>query len=33
MTATDDFAWNAFAYTYNNYAREVSRPTACVSAI
>ena len=22
MTATDDFAWNAFAYTYNNYARE-----------
>jgi multiple sugar transport system substrate-binding protein len=21
MTATDDFAWNAFAYTYNNYAR------------
>ena len=22
MTATDDFAWNAFAYTYNNYSRE-----------
>ncbi|HWF18023.1 MAG TPA: ABC transporter substrate-binding protein [Verrucomicrobiae bacterium] len=22
MTATDDFAWNAFAYTYNNYARD-----------
>jgi multiple sugar transport system substrate-binding protein len=22
MTAGDDFAWNAFAYTYNNYARE-----------
>ena len=22
MSATDDFAWNAFAYTYNNYARE-----------
>jgi multiple sugar transport system substrate-binding protein len=21
MTATDDFAWNAFAYTYNNYSR------------
>ena len=21
MTITDDFAWNAFAYTYNNYAR------------
>jgi multiple sugar transport system substrate-binding protein len=21
MTATDNFAWNAFAYTYNNYAR------------
>jgi multiple sugar transport system substrate-binding protein len=21
MTTTDDFAWNAFAYTYNNYAR------------
>jgi multiple sugar transport system substrate-binding protein len=21
MCATDDFAWNAFAYTYNNYAR------------
>jgi multiple sugar transport system substrate-binding protein len=21
MTMTDDFAWNAFAYTYNNYAR------------
>ena len=21
MTVTDDFAWNAFAYTYNNYAR------------
>jgi multiple sugar transport system substrate-binding protein len=21
MTKTDDFAWNAFAYTYNNYAR------------
>ncbi|HVV01960.1 MAG TPA: ABC transporter substrate-binding protein, partial [Verrucomicrobiae bacterium] len=21
MTATDDFAWNPFAYTYNNYAR------------
>jgi multiple sugar transport system substrate-binding protein len=21
MAATDDFAWNAFAYTYNNYAR------------
>ncbi|HEX3624994.1 MAG TPA: extracellular solute-binding protein [Verrucomicrobiae bacterium] len=21
MTATDDFAWNAFGYTYNNYAR------------
>ena len=24
MTTTDDFAWNAFAYTYNNYARMVS---------
>jgi multiple sugar transport system substrate-binding protein len=22
MSATDDFAWNAFAYTYNNYARD-----------
>ena len=22
MTATDDFAWNAFAYTYNNYSRD-----------
>ena len=22
MTATDDFIWNAFAYTYNNYARD-----------
>jgi multiple sugar transport system substrate-binding protein len=22
MTATDDFAWNAFGYTYNNYGRE-----------
>lgn len=22
MTATDDFAWNAFAYTYSNYARD-----------
>lgn len=22
MTATDDFAWNPFAYTYNNYARD-----------
>lgn len=22
MTRADDFAWNAFAYTYNNYARE-----------
>lgn len=22
MTATDDFAWNAFAFTYNNYARD-----------
>ena len=22
MTTTDDFAWNAFAYTYNNYARD-----------
>jgi len=22
MTTTDDFAWNAFAYTYNNYARQ-----------
>jgi multiple sugar transport system substrate-binding protein len=21
MTTTDEFAWNAFAYTYNNYAR------------
>jgi len=21
MTSTDEFAWNAFAYTYNNYAR------------
>jgi multiple sugar transport system substrate-binding protein len=21
MTTTDDFAWNAFAYTYNNYSR------------
>lgn len=21
MTATDDFAWNAFGYTYNNYSR------------
>jgi multiple sugar transport system substrate-binding protein len=22
MTTSDDFAWNAFAYTYNNYARD-----------
>jgi len=22
MTTTDDFAWNAFGYTYNNYARD-----------
>lgn len=22
MTMTDDFAWNAFSYTYNNYARD-----------
>jgi multiple sugar transport system substrate-binding protein len=22
MTTADDFAWNAFAYTYNNYARD-----------
>ena len=22
MAATDDFAWNAFAYSYNNYARD-----------
>jgi multiple sugar transport system substrate-binding protein len=22
MTYTDDFAWNAFGYTYNNYARD-----------
>jgi len=22
MTVTDDFAWNAFAYTYNNYSRD-----------
>jgi multiple sugar transport system substrate-binding protein len=22
MTVSDDFAWNAFAYTYNNYARD-----------
>lgn len=22
MTTTDNFAWNAFAYTYNNYARD-----------
>jgi multiple sugar transport system substrate-binding protein len=22
MTRSDDFAWNAFAYTYNNYARD-----------
>lgn len=22
MTTTDDFAWNGFAYTYNNYARD-----------
>jgi multiple sugar transport system substrate-binding protein len=22
MTTTDDFVWNAFAYTYNNYARQ-----------
>ena len=26
MTATDDFAWNAFAYTYNNYARDGFAP-------
>jgi multiple sugar transport system substrate-binding protein len=26
MTVTDDFAWNAFAYTYNNYARDGFAP-------
>lgn len=26
MTTSDDFAWNAFAYTYNNYARESFAP-------
>ena len=26
MTTTDDFAWNAFAYTYNNYARSGFAP-------
>jgi multiple sugar transport system substrate-binding protein len=26
MTATDDFAWNAFAYSYNNYARDGFAP-------
>jgi multiple sugar transport system substrate-binding protein len=26
MTTTDDFAWNAFAYTYNNYARDGFSP-------
>jgi multiple sugar transport system substrate-binding protein len=26
MSATDDFAWNAFAYTYNNYARDGFAP-------
>ncbi len=26
MTTTDDFAWNAFAYTYNNYARRGFAP-------
>jgi multiple sugar transport system substrate-binding protein len=26
MAATDDFAWNAFAYTYNNYARDGFAP-------
>jgi multiple sugar transport system substrate-binding protein len=26
MTATDEFAWNAFAYTYNNYARAGCAP-------
>ena len=26
MAATDDFAWNAFAYTYNNYARRGFAP-------
>ncbi|MCX6895296.1 MAG: extracellular solute-binding protein [Verrucomicrobia bacterium] len=26
MTTTDDFAWNAFAYTYNNYARDGFAP-------
>lgn len=28
MTTTDDFAWNAFAYTYNNYARPGFAPKA-----
>ena len=27
MAATDDFAWNAFAYTYHNYARRGFAPT------
>jgi multiple sugar transport system substrate-binding protein len=26
MAANDDFAWNAFAYTYNNYARQGFAP-------
>jgi multiple sugar transport system substrate-binding protein len=26
MTTSDDFAWNAFAYTYNNYARNGFAP-------
>jgi multiple sugar transport system substrate-binding protein len=26
MTSSDDFAWNAFAYTYNNYARDGFAP-------
>lgn len=26
MAATNDFAWNAFAYTYNNYARDGFAP-------
>lgn len=26
MTTTNDFAWNAFAYTYNNYARDGFAP-------
>ena len=35
MTTTDDFAWNAFAYTYNNYAprRLPAARAVCVLAI